>query len=239
MIDPKAFHTLSYGLYVISSVDDEGRQVGCVANTFTQIASTPPLVSVSLNKDNATTRAIEHSKRYNVSVLSIEATMELIGCFGFKSSYDIDKFAEFDHVECSRCIPYLGKYCVARFCVDVRETLDAATHTLFIGEVVESEVLTNDEPMTYSYYHEVLRGKTPPKAASFNPDSEDVVASGQSSKKPEAVDGACDEALSGEAPRYGWRCMLCGYIVEVDELDEDFVCPICGAGRELFERIEL
>ena len=218
MIDPKAFHTLSYGLYVISSVDDEGRQVGCVANTFTQIASTPPLVSVSLNKDNATTRAIEHSKRYNVSVLSIEATMELIGCFGFKSSYDIDKFAEFDHVECSRCIPYLGKYCVARFCVDVRETLDAATHTLFIGEVVESEVLTN---------------------ASFNPDSEDTVASGQSSKKPEAVDGACDEALSGEAPRYGWRCMLCGYIVEVDELDEDFVCPICGAGRELFERIEL
>lgn len=41
------------------------------------------------------------------------------------------------------------------------------------------------------------------------------------------------------APRYRWRCTRCGYTVDADELPEDFICPICGAGREEFERIEL
>ena len=29
------------------------------------------------------------------------------------------------------------------------------------------------------------------------------------------------------------------HIEYVDELPEDFICPICGVGRDLFERIEL
>ena len=32
--------------------------------------------------------------------------------------------------------------------------------------------------------------------------------------------------------------MLCGYIEWTDELPDDFVCPICGAGKDMFERIE-
>ncbi|MDO4891264.1 MAG: rubredoxin [Coriobacteriaceae bacterium] len=37
----------------------------------------------------------------------------------------------------------------------------------------------------------------------------------------------------------GWKCKICGYVVEMDELPEDFTCPICGMGREMFERVEL
>lgn len=36
----------------------------------------------------------------------------------------------------------------------------------------------------------------------------------------------------------GWRCKVCGYIYEGDELPEDFVCPICKHGSEDFEPIE-
>lgn len=35
----------------------------------------------------------------------------------------------------------------------------------------------------------------------------------------------------------GWRCTVCGYIYEGDELPADFVCPICKHGPEVFEKI--
>ncbi len=221
MIDKKAFHKLSYGLYIISALDPDGKEVGCVANTFTQIASTPAMVSVSLNKENATTKAILETGKFNVSVLSQSATMDLIGCFGFRSSKDVSY--------CLRKIPYIKEDCVASFSVDVSQTIDVATHMLFIGEVVSSCVLSDDEPMTYSYYHRVLRGKTPPKAASYDGDA----------PMEDKADADKTEASDQSEKRFGWRCSLCGYIVEMDELPDDFTCPICGVGKEFFERVEL
>ena len=35
-----------------------------------------------------------------------------------------------------------------------------------------------------------------------------------------------------------WKCKICGYIYEADELPDDFKCPICGVGKEYFELVE-
>lgn len=263
MIDRKAFHSLSYGLYIVCAKDAAGMKAGCVVNTFAQVSSDPMMVSVSLNKDNATTEAIRQSGQYNVSVLSQRATMELIGRFGFRSSKDVDKFSDSSYEVCSRGIPYIKDECVSVFCVEVREIVDVGSHEMFIGEVKEAAVFNNDIPLTYSYYHEVLKGKTPPKAVSYvATDEESMVSTHKDPKSAYAamastpddvsendtfdkVDTVADEQMgdrscAGEVkPRYGWRCSLCGYIVELDELPDDFTCPMCGMGREYFERIEL
>ena len=42
-----------------------------------------------------------------------------------------------------------------------------------------------------------------------------------------------------EDQKIGWKCTLCGYVLEEDELPEDFVCPVCGAGADAFEKVEL
>lgn len=41
----------------------------------------------------------------------------------------------------------------------------------------------------------------------------------------------------GKSPRKGWRCPVCGYVYEGDELPEDFVCPICKHSGKDFIRI--
>ena len=43
----------------------------------------------------------------------------------------------------------------------------------------------------------------------------------------------------GGAAKTTWRCRACGFEVEVegDELPADYVCPVCGLGREMFERV--
>ena len=33
-------------------------------------------------------------------------------------------------------------------------------------------------------------------------------------------------------------CTVCGYEYEAENLPEDFVCPLCGVGAELFEEKE-
>ena len=35
-----------------------------------------------------------------------------------------------------------------------------------------------------------------------------------------------------------WRCTVCGYEYEGEELPADYVCPICGVGPDKFEKVE-
>ena len=77
MIDRKAFRSLSSGLYLITAKAGDMR-CGCVVNTLVQVASEPATLSVSLNKENATTDVILDSGRFTVSCLAQDATMELM-----------------------------------------------------------------------------------------------------------------------------------------------------------------
>ncbi len=235
MLDKKALRDLSYGLYIITATSKDGRKVGCIANTFQQVASEPLAVSVSLNKENATTQAICETGKFAASVLSEEATMDLIGPFGFKCSQDVDKFAEVEHRLCEAGIPFVTSGCLASFSAEVHDQVDVGSHILFVGRVTEAEKLAKGTPMTYAYYHEVLRGKTPPKAVSY------VEETTGSADQSEAAEANTSKEATGEgtAPKYGWRCKLCGYIEMMDELPDDYTCPICGVGKDMFERVEL
>ncbi len=224
MIDTKAFRNLSYGLYIISSKKD-GRPVGCVVNTFAQVTSTPAQVSVAVNKENFTSQGIQQTGAYEVAVMNESASMELIGKFGFHSSAEVDKFADFETAVSEQGLTYVTQSSCAHFSVKVTQEIDLGSHILFIGECVAAEPVAGDAPMTYAYYHQVKGGKTPPKASSYN--GGDDASADAASKSNETK------------PKIAWRCKICGHIEYVDELPEDFVCPVCGVGRELFEKIEL
>lgn len=231
-MDKAAFFTLNYGVYIISSKNAKGNYVGCIANTFQQITSEPLQVSVVLNKDNYTTQCIMETKKFTASVLTESATMDQIGTFGFRSSKETNKFESVPFKTNNYDIPAVTHNVAAIFHVNVENAVDVGSHVIFIGEVEDAEVVSNDKPMTYDYYHNVLRGKTPPNASSYNGDADATnTNNGNGNSKTESENGA--------KKRIGWRCTLCGYIVEVDELPPDFTCPICGVTRDMFERIEL
>lgn len=46
--------------------------------------------------------------------------------------------------------------------------------------------------------------------------------------------------MADEKKTYTFRCTVCGYEVTVDtpELPEDYVCPVCGVGPDMFELVE-
>ena len=219
MLDTKAFRSLNYGVYVIGS-QSGSQKAGCVVNTLVQVTSKPPRVTVAVNKDNVTSEVVRAAGAFSAVVLAESAPMEMIGTFGFRTSADTDKFDEWPSAVDAQGMPYPTDHAVARFSAKVVDEVDLGSHVLFVADVVESEVLSDAPAMSYAYYHAVKGGKTPPKASSFDPEDEEAPVP--------TVD---------EGGRIGWKCQVCGHVEWVDELPEGYVCPVCGVGADMFERI--
>lgn len=168
-MDATALHRFSSGLYVVSA--QAGEDVGaCLVNTGMQLTSEPLQVQVVVNKGNHTESVLRAAGHFALTMVSERADMPFVGRFGFRTSADFDKFAG---IACERTglgDPYTPECASAMLACRVVQTLDVGTHTLFVGEVVDAQVLSDDAPMTYAYYHTVLKGKTPPKASSYVPE---------------------------------------------------------------------
>jgi len=162
----KALYKLGYGMYVVSS-RKEDKFNAQIANTVFQITSEPPTIAVSINKNNLTHEFIKESKVFTASVLSQNTPLPFIGHFGFKSGRDIDKLEGINYKIDETKAPVVLDNAVAYLEAKVTQEVDAGTHTIFIGEVVNADVLSDEVCMTYDYYHQVKRGTTPKTAATY------------------------------------------------------------------------
>lgn len=165
-MDLTALFTMPSGLYVVSAEAD-GQQAGCVINTALQVTAEPPRLSVAVNKDNVTAGVIAAAGAFTVTTIDQTADMPYIGNFGFRSSNTYNKFEKYEVKTSAVGSPYVPEHACAVFACKLVDTVDVGTHYLFIGELVDAERLSDEEPLTYAYYHSVLKGKTPPKASSY------------------------------------------------------------------------
>lgn len=165
-VDGEAFFTLNYGMYVVSSCCG-GRLNGQISNTVMQVTDTPARLAAAINTKSLTHEFISQSGVFSVTVLAESAPMQLIGLFGFRSGRDIDKLAQVAHETGSTGCPVVHEHSLAGIQLRVESKLDCGTHTVFIGESVSASIIGQGRPMTYAYYREVLGGKTPPTAPTY------------------------------------------------------------------------
>ena len=159
-INKNSLFKISYGLFVLSSENS-----ACIINTAMQITDTPLSLSVAVNKNNNTHDMIKKCKKFNVSVLSEKASFDLFKHFGFQSSRDVDKFAEFDGKAVSENeLYYITTGTNAFYSANVINEIDCGTHTLFIAEVTEALELESTPSATYDYYHKNIKPKPEAKA---------------------------------------------------------------------------
>ncbi len=154
-----AMFKIGYGLYVITA-NVNGNDNGCIVNTVIQVTTNPNRISVTVNKDNKTHDMIMDSGKFNVSMLSVKASFDMFKHFGFQSGKTVNKFADFSDFERSaNNIPYITKGTCAYLSATVYSCVDLGTHTMFIANVVDGDVLSDDESVTYSYYHANIKPK--------------------------------------------------------------------------------
>ena len=165
-VDSTALFSMSYGLYVVSAEADD-RKSGCVINTAVQVTASPIRLSVAVNKENLTADIIKAAGAFTVTALDQTADMPYIGNFGFRTGANYDKFEKYETAVAENGMPYCPEHACAMYACKLIDTVDVGTHYLFVGEAVQAEKLSAEPPLTYAYYHSTLKGKTPPKASSY------------------------------------------------------------------------
>jgi flavin reductase (DIM6/NTAB) family NADH-FMN oxidoreductase RutF/rubredoxin len=228
-VNLKALHNCSYGLYIVTSRKGD-RFNGQIANTVVQVTSEPPTIAVCINKQNLTHEFITGSKVFVASVLSQDTPLSFIGHFGFKSGREVDKFKDVNYKLGRVKSPIVLDHSLAYLEAKVINQVDVGTHTIFIGELVGADVLSEGEPMTYAYYQQVKRGTTPKTAPSYIEERKEKVS---------------------KMAKY--KCTVCGYIYDpklgdpdggikpgtpFEEIPDDWVCPVCGASKDQFEKVK-
>lgn len=211
-MDSSLLWKISYGMYAIGA-NNGNKVTGCIANTVVQITSKNPVIAISLNKDNYTTKVLMKTGKASVSILSEKCPQEHIGYLGFQSGENIDKFENipYDVVD---DLPVLKEGVCGYFIGDLVGSIDMDTHIVVFLKLSDAVTTSSEVPMTYKYYHEVIKGKAPKNAPTYQENTPE-----EATKKTE---------------RY--ICKVCGYVHE-GPLPSNFICPICGVGADQFQKM--
>ena len=158
--------------------------------------------------------------------------MGFIGNFGFKSGRDIDKFKDVEYKLGKDKVPLVLDNALACIEAKVINKIDVGTHTIFIGRVEDADILSEDKPMTYEYYHKVKGGVSPKTAPTYS-----SMVDKETKKEEEKMDK--------------YVCKVCSYVYDpekgdpengvepgtnFEDIPDDWVCPICGVGKKEFEK---
>ena len=161
-MDNNALFKLTSGLFLLIAKTDKDN--GCIINTVLQVTASPVQIVVVVNKKNYTHDMLKETGNFNVSVLSENAPMDIYKRFGYASGRDIDKFNGFNDISRSENgILYLTEYSNAFLSGKITEEKDLGTHTLFIADVTNAEIITEDTSVTYDYYQKNIKTASAPK----------------------------------------------------------------------------
>ena len=205
-MDQKAFYNLSYGVFILGTKSGD-KINACITNTCFQAAVNPVRLAISCNNQNLTCQMIKESGVFSLSVLDKSCSFSIIERFGYQSGRDADKFKDFKYELDSNGCPYVTDQVCSVFECKVLSSEDLGSHTLFVAEVIDAKVVSQNKPLTYADY--------------------------QSDVKPKKPDAKSEPAKKIVA----WKCKICGYVYEDSELPADFICPICGHPAEDFEPV--
>ena len=167
MIEIEALFKISYGLYVVCS-GDKVTGNGYISNTVFQITAEPPKFAACCHKNNYSAGVISDHGAFSVSVLNMGVSPALFGTFGFKTGREVNKMAGMNLTFRDTGVPILLNECIAFMECKVVQTIDVGTHLMFIGELINAEILdVSKEPLTYLYYRQVKKGIAPKNSPTY------------------------------------------------------------------------
>lgn len=245
-----ALFNLTNGLYILGA-NDKGRYVGSLVDAITQVAHDPAIIVVSCNNQSYTKEIIEQTGVFSLSVLCKNVEPFVLANFGFQSSRNVNKWNNVDFcVEGG--LPYL-KYNNASMSCKVLNKINFSSNVMFIAEVLSADTSRNEDPLTYRDYRgyfktEVIKSFEEYKKLSKNTGVSPIIKSEVAAKAVEAFpltsnSKPIEENKMDQSKKQRWVCTVCGYVYDeelpFEDLPDDWVCPLCGVDKSLFELREV
>ncbi len=155
-MEQNALEKLTYGVFMVST-HFGGVQNGCIIDTCIQVANSPDHIAISVSNEHYTCELLKQSDLFAISILDESCTHETIAHFGFQCGRTANKFADFTCPKDDLDNPYLGWQTCGVLSCRVVKNENLGSHTLFIGEVVQTKVLSDKKPLSYFMYREKLK----------------------------------------------------------------------------------
>jgi flavin reductase (DIM6/NTAB) family NADH-FMN oxidoreductase RutF len=131
------------GVTVVTTMSDDGPR-GLAVNAFANVSLEPATVMVAIQRTSSTHDVLFRATHLAINILSTEQ-LDVVNRFAGKSA---DKFAGLDWEPGPHGSPLLARSS-AQMEVEIRERLQASTHTVFVGRVVGAWA-GDSTPMVYS-----------------------------------------------------------------------------------------
>lgn len=131
------------GVTVVTAMDGATPK-GLAVNAFASISLDPPTVLVCVQRTSSTHDCLFRASHLAINILSVDQ-LDVVNRFAVKSD---DKFGGLDWEPGRFGSPMINRSS-ARMEAEIRERLQASTHTIFICRVVDAEV-TDRTPMVYA-----------------------------------------------------------------------------------------
>lgn len=198
-MDNKALYKLSYGVFMLGTKNRD-KLNGCITNTAIQVANSPTRIAIAVINTNYTAELLKESGVFSLSLLDQTATFDTIKHFGMQSGRDVNKFENFDYATDIYGCPYLKSETCAQISAKVVDSTDLGSHTLFIAEIEDAQVMSDHDPLTYADYQDHVK----PKPASVASDKKII---GWKCK-------ICGYVYEGANLPKDYVCPLCGHPAE-------------------------
>ncbi len=210
---------LTYGMFAIGVKDGE-KVSACIINSVTQITSGNKVhIAITINKDSYSTACIKKSGMFTVSVLSQDTPGSCIGALGLVSGKKTNKLKSIRHKILLEGVPVIKENTCCWLLCNTVSTFDFENQSFIVGEVMAGSDVSVGTPMTYDYYINILRGNVAMDSPISIP-----------------ADRTYNNMGSG-----GFACSVCGYVYNdsnfgFEELQSDWVCPVCQMPKSVFVR---
>ena len=207
-MNSEVLKNISYGVYVVSTKTPK-KSTGCIVNSIMQV--TKDTIALSINHQNYTNECIKQNKKFAISILAQNVDDNIIPVFGFQTGRDVDKFSNIEKL----CVDGIDiiKNSIGYLICEVINVMETESHSLFLAKILDGDILNNLTPMTYAYYHEVKKGKSPKTAPTY-------------------IEEKVENGLA-------YRCKICGFVYKGDITKEpdSYICPICKKPKSVFEKV--
>ena len=154
----KAMYKLTYGLFVLTAKDGD-KDNGCIINTAMQVTTNPNRIIITVNKENLTHDMVKKTGIFNISILPEGTGFDVFQNFCYQSGRDVDKMEEVTIARSENGLVYLPDTANAYISAKVVTTMDLGTHTMFVADVTDMEVLKEEPSVTYDFYQSNIKPK--------------------------------------------------------------------------------
>ena len=235
-LNQNALFQIGYGLYLVAA-NENGKDNACIVNTVMQVTQNPIRLLVSVSNQNLTHDMIKNTGKLTVSVLTEKTPFAVYSHFGYQSGKTVDKFEDFEDVtRCANGCYRLNRNSSAYFCGTVCDSFVLDTHTMFLVDVTDADIVSTQTPVTYDFYQNQVKQPYKPVAKKKVAGQTNTDGTNEGDGNGSSTNATKTEEADG-ANMNSYVCKICGYVYEGESLPEDYICPICKHGAADFEQI--